>query len=280
MKDGILFMEMFQLNNDIKIPVIGYGTYMTDPSETKSAVTQALSVGYRLIDTAQNYGNEHEVGQAINESNIPRDEIFVTSKTQTSGYSSTKRGIDSSLLRANLDYFDLMIIHWPNFLNYETYHALEDAYQEGKLRSIGLSNFNHQQIDHLMKKATVKPAVDQIETHLTWQQGGMHDYLSKNNILHEAWAPLGEGSGNVLLNPTLKSIGEKYGKSTAQVMLRFYIQNHILAIPKSMNQKHLQDNLNVFDFQLTDKDIQIIKSEDRKQSESHWPSSMLIEENY
>ncbi len=273
-------MKYYKLNNGVQVPAIGYGTYMTSPRITESEVTNALNAGYRLIDTAQNYGNEREVGAAINRSSINRDQIFVTSKTQTSGYRSTKVGIDESLRAAGLDYFDLMIIHWPNGNDLETYRALEDAYREGKLRAIGLSNFNHRQVQQIIDNSSVVPAVDQIETHLTWQQWGMHQYLADHGILHESWAPLGEGGHNVIGNPTLVKIGEKYGKSSAQVMLRFYVQNNILAIPKTTNIKHLTANLDVFNFELSDDDIEAIKKEDRQQSGSGWPASMLIEQNY
>ncbi|RVU76843.1 MULTISPECIES: aldo/keto reductase [Lactobacillus] len=273
-------MEYFELNNGVKIPVIGYGTYLTSPRMTEKSVSTALEAGYRLIDTAQNYGNEHEVGAAIKKSGINRSEIFVTSKTQTSGYRSTKAGIDASLDAAGLDYFDLMIIHWPNGNDLETYHALEDAYQEGKLRAIGLSNFNHLQVQEIIKNSQIMPAIDQIETHLRWQQWGMHEFLAQNNILHEAWAPLEEGSGSVIGNETLKQIGAKYGKSAAQVMLRFYVQEHILAIPKSLNPQHVKDDIDIFDFNLTEDELKMIKAEDQKSSESGWPTSMMMEEKY
>lgn len=273
-------MEYYKLNNGIKVPAIGYGTYMTSPRITEQEVANALQAGYRLIDTAQNYGNEREVGAAVNKSGIDRAQIFVTSKTQTSGYRSTKAGIDASLSAAGLDYFDLMIIHWPNGNDLETYRALEDAYKEGKLRAIGPSNFNHNQVQQIIDNSSVVPAVDQIETHLTWQQWGMHKYLADHGILHESWAPLGEGGNNVISNPTLVKIGQKYGKSSAQVMLRFYVQSNILAIPKSINPTHLKANLDIFDFQLSDEDMQAIKAEDRKASGSGWPASMLIEQNY
>lgn len=273
-------MEYYKLNNGVQVPAIGYGTYMTSPRVTEQAVTAALQAGYRLIDTAQNYGNEREVGAAVNQSGIARDQISVTSKTQTSGYRSTKAGIDASLQAAGLDYFDLMIIHWPNGNDLETYRALEDAYREGKLRAIGLSNFNHRQVQEIIDNSSVVPAVDQIETHLTWQQWGMHKYLSDHGILHESWAPLGEGGNNVIGNPTLVKIGQKYGKSSAQVMLRFYVQSQILAIPKSTNPAHLKANLDIFDFQLSAADMQAIRDEDHKMSASGWPATMLIEQNY
>lgn len=272
-------MKYYTLNNDVKIPAIGYGTYLTSPRVTEQEVAQALKVGYRLIDTAQNYGNEREVGAAVRNSGINREEIFVTSKTQTSGYRSTKAGIDTSLKAAGLDYFDLMIIHWPNGNDLDTYRALEDAYHEGKLRAIGLSNFNHQQVQEIIDNSEVVPAVDQIETHLLWQQWGMHEYLQEHGILHESWAPLGEGTGHILSNQTLVRIGQQYGKSPAQVMLRFYVQENILAIPKSTNPDHLKANLDIFNFELSDQDITDIRNEDRRQA-GGWPSTMLIERNY
>lgn len=273
-------MEYFELNNGVKVPALGYGTYLTSPRVTEENVKRALQIGYRLIDTAQNYGNEKEVGQAVLNSGINRNEIFVTSKTQTSGYKSTKMGIDDSLMASSLDYFDLMIIHWPNGDDIETYRALEDAYREGKLRAIGLSNFNREQVENILKNNDVVPVVDQIETHLNWQQWGMHNFLEKHGIIHEAWAPLGEGSGTVIRNYKLNEIGEKYGKSAAQVMLKFDIQEHILTIPKSTNPKHLKDNIDIFDFKLSNEDIEEIKNEDHKMSESGWPSTMMVEQNY
>lgn len=273
-------MEYLKLNNGVEIPSLGYGTYLTSPRVTEQNVLQALQVGYRLIDTAQNYGNEREVGLAVKNSGIKREDIFVTSKTQTSGYQSTKAGIDHSLAVSGLDYFDLMIIHWPNGNDIETYQALEEAYHEGKLRAIGLSNFNHHQVQQIIDQCEVVPAVDQIETHLRWQQQGMHQFLTDHGIIHEAWAPLGEGSGSVVTNATLKRIGTKYGKSAAQVMLRFDIQEHILTIPKSTRLSHVQENFDVFDFELNDDELQAIRNEDHKMSESGWPGSMMIEQNY
>lgn len=273
-------MKYYKLNNGVQIPAIGYGTYQTSPRITKQQVTNALNAGYRLIDTAQYYGNERQVGAAVNQSGISRDQIFVTSKTDTSGYQSTKAGIDESLRRANLDYFDLMIIHWPTGDDLETYRALEDAYKEGKLRAIGLSNFNHEEVQDIIDNSSVVPAVDQIQTHLTWQQWGMHKYLTDHQILHESWAPLGEGENNQLANPTLVCIGQKYGKSSAQVIMRFFVQSHILAIPKTTNPEHLKSNIDVFDFSLSDEDIAAIKKEDRRQGVDDWPYSMLIEQDY
>ncbi|MBD5429531.1 aldo/keto reductase [Lactobacillus sp.] len=270
-------MEYFELNNGIMMPALGFGTYLMAPSITEENVTLALNEGYRLIDTAQNYGNEHEVGLAVNNSGIKREDIFITSKTQTTGYRSTKRGIDQSLQAAGLDYFDLMIIHWPNGQDIETYRALEDAYKEGKLRAIGLSNFNHVQIQEIMNNCTVKPAIDQVETHLYDQQKKLHQFLTENDIIHEAWSPLGAGSSNILREKKVQEIADKYGKSTAQILLRFLIQEKIVVIPKSTNLSHIKSNIDVFDFKLDENELQILRSLDRNHSFFNWPASMSVD---
>lgn len=267
-------MDYFKLNNGVKVPALGFGTYQMPASITEENVAKAISLGYRSIDTAQNYGNEAEVGAAVNNSDVPRDQLFITSKTQTSGYRSTLRGIDESLQRAGLDYFDLMIIHWPTIDNLSTYRALEDAYKEGKLRAIGVSNFNSKKVQKLIDHAEVKPMVDQIETHVYWQQNKMHDFLDKNDVLHESWAPLGEGMSPVLSEPEIVKIAADHQKSTAQVILRFLTQQHIMVIPKSTNPKHIAENLDVFDFELTNNEINIIKNLDQGHSGVNWPSSM------
>lgn len=270
-------VDIFKLNNNVEIPAVGFGTYMMAPAITEENVTLALQSGYRLIDTAQNYGNEREVGAAVNKSGISRDKIFVTSKTQTTGYNSTKRGIDQSLSEASLDYFDLMIIHWPNSASLDTYRALEDAYKEGKLRAIGLSNFNHLEVNEILKHATVKPVLDQIETHLYNQQKKMHKYLTDHNILHESWSPLGEGSSDMLINPVVKEISQAHNVSTAQVLLRFLNQENILVIPKSTNLQHIKSNIDIFDFELTNTEIKQLQNLDQGRSMSGWPASMAIE---
>lgn len=274
MKREVEKMGYFELNNGVKVPALGFGTYQMPPAITEENVAKAINLGYRSIDTAQNYGNEAEVGAAVNGSGVSRDDLFVTSKTQTSGYKTTLRGIDESLRSAQLDYFDLMIIHWPTIDNSGTYKALEEAYQAGKLRAIGVSNFNSSKVQKLIDRAEVKPMIDQIETDVYWQQNKMHKFLNQNNILHESWAPLGEGLSPVLSEPAIIRIAEKYQKSTAQVILRFLTQQHIMVIPKSTNPVHIAENLNVFDFKLTDDELDIIKSLDQGHSGVNWPSSM------
>ncbi len=266
--------EKLLLNNGIEIPRIGYGTYLTSPRKTESLVRQALDLGYRHIDTAQNYGNEREVGQALKNSSLNREDVFITSKTQTIGYDSTIRGIKQSLKALNTDYIDLMIIHWPNSDNEGTYRALEEAYKNGLLKSIGLSNFNQNQVKHILDRFETKPVVDQIETHVLWQQKKMHDFLATNGIIHESWSPFGEGMDNIFQNRILNQIGEAHGKSAAQIILRFLVQNYILVIPKSTNAKRMKENLEIFDFNLSDSELKTIRMMDKKKSYSGWPSSM------
>lgn len=267
-------MHVVTLNNGIDMPIIGYGTYSIPQRHTETLVRQALETGYRHIDTAQYYGNEHEVGLAVKNSGIPRNKIFITSKTQTSGYHATQRSILQSLKAFDLDYIDMMIIHWPSGDDTGTYHALEEAYQKGIVRAIGVSNFNAGQIENLLKECDVKPAVDQIETHVLWQQKKMHKYLSEKGITHESWSPFGEGMDNIFQNKILIKIGAAHGKSAAQVILRFLIQNNILVIPKSSKKERMKENLSVFDFTLSDDEMEMIRSMDEKKSYSGWPSSM------
>lgn len=273
-------MEYIKLNNGIEMPIIGYGTYLTSKQDTRNLVLKALNSGYRHIDTAQNYGNEHEVGLAVKESNIPREEIFITSKTQTNGYGPTKRGIEESLKEFGLDYIDLMIIHWPISDNIGTYRALEEAYKEGKVRSIGVSNFNEYEVKEIIDNFETKPVLDQIETHIFWQQKRMHKFLEENNIYHESWSPFGEGMNNIFNNETLINIGKKYNKTLAQVILRFLVQNNIIVIPKTTKEERMKENIDIFDFKLSDEDMNIISDLDKKKSFSNWPSSMKIEEEY
>lgn len=218
-----------------------------------------------------------EVGLAVNQSGITRDQIFVTSKTQTFGYTSTARGIDASLQRANLDYFDLMIIHWPTVDNLGTYQALEEAYQAGKLRAIGLSNFNSSKVQSLIDQADIVPMVDQVETNIDWQQKKLHQFLSQNEILHESWAPLGEGLSPILRDPIITEIASRHQKSSAQIILRFLTQQQVMVIPKSTNPEHIAANLDVFDFFLTAEGLQTISNLDHGYSAIDWPASMAEE---
>lgn len=270
--------EYLTLNTGSKAPILGFGVYLIDPSETKQAVLTALESGYRSIDTAQYYRNEKQVGEAIRESGIPRKEVFVTTKAMTDGYDATKRGIDESLEQAGLDYFDMMLLHWPMKHSIDSYRALRDAYKEGKLRNIGISNFNINQTKEIMASTDVKPAVDQIETHIYLQQGKMHKFLTENDIVHESWSPLMEDARTNLTNPVLKKIGEKYDKNGIQVILRFLTQRNIMTIPRSTNPEHIKANIDIFDFKLTNEEMDEIRKLDRRQPIDGWPEEMRIDE--
>lgn len=272
-------METVELNNGVVMPMLGYGTYQLDPRLTRDNVLQALRTGYRLIDTAQYYGNEAEVGEALRESGLSRNQVFVTTKVQTSGYDETKAGLDESLRRFNNDYFDLVIIHWPTGNDLETYRALEDAYYDGKVRAICLSNFNAAQVQQIIDGSNVVPMIDQIETHLRWQQKRMHTYLTSRGIIHESYAPLGEGQSGFLDIPELVTIAKKYHKTPAQVTLRFLMQEGIVVIPKTLNRQHMADNLAAANFKLYNGDIRVLEGLDEQYSIDGWPEAMQ-EENY
>jgi len=268
-------MEKVTLNNNVQMPILGYGTFQTPPEVTAQNVQRALAVGYRSIDTAQVYGNEGGVGKALVQSDLNREDVFITSKTSTDGFEATKQGIDDSLRRLGSDYFDLLIIHWPTAGSLETYRALEDALAAGKTRAIGLSNFNSQQIDNLVANSRVLPAIDQIETHLYWRQAKMHKYLLEHNIVHESWAPLGENMGGEMMRlPEVQALAAKYDVSSAQILLRFLTQQGIVVIPKSLNVEHVASNFNSLDFQLTQTEIDDLQKFDRHHSIKDWPQSM------
>lgn len=273
-------MKYFTLNNGVRVPAIGYGTYLTPASVAEKNVIDALRIGYRLVDTSQDYGNEGEVGAGVRHSGIPRDQIVFATKVDTDGYKETTEGIDESLRRTGLDYIDLMIIHWPRRDNLGTYKALEEAYKAGKIRAIGLSNYNEQETQDIIDHFDTVPAINQIETHLYWQQRRMHRYLAEKGILHEAWAPLGEGGAHMLSDPALVKIAREHGKSPAQVLLRFEIDEGILVIPKSLNTEHIKDNFDLFDFELTDDEKAALRSRDRREQLSGWPGNMRVETEY
>ena len=268
-------MEYVTFNNGVKMPVLGYGTYQTPPAVTAVNVKKALNAGFRSIDTAQAYGNEAGVGQAIKDAGIARDQLFITSKAKADGYEETKQGIDASLQRFGGDYFDLMILHWPMPQSHESYRALEDAHKAGKIRTIGVSNFNAQQLDDLMADSTVKPVIDQIETHLYWQQQRMHAYLTRQGIIHESWAPLAETKGRELMNlPEIQTLAAKYGVSGAQVLIRFLTQQQIVAIPMSLNAAHIASNFDTFGFKLTDDEMADLRQFDQHHGINGWPTTM------
>lgn len=273
-------MKQLTLNNGIKIPIFGFGTYEISPDQTKQAVLSAFEEGYRLIDTAQYYQNEQQVGEAVKASGLNRDEVFITTKTMTDGYEDTKIDLDESLRRSGLDYFDLVLIHWPMGHDIDTWHALEAAYKAGKTRAIGISNFNSRQTLDLIQQSSVHPMVDQIETHLFLQQWKMHEFLEKENIVHESYSPLGNGQQNLMSNPVLTEIGEKYGKSPIQIILRYLVQNDVVTIPRSTNPAHIKSNIDIFDFELDSDDLKRLRVLDERKPIDGWPAEMREDEDY
>ncbi|MEO3944829.1 aldo/keto reductase [Gorillibacterium sp. CAU 1737] len=251
-------MEYVTLNNGSKMPILGFGVYqIPDQAECERCVLDAISVGYRSIDTAQAYRNEEAVGRAIQKSGIPREEFFVTTKVWISnaGYEKAKASIDESLRKLQLDELDLLLIHQPFSDYYGTYRAMEEAYRAGKLKAIGVSNFYPDRYIDLVQFTDVVPAVNQVETHVFHQQGQAQEIMKKYNTQIESWGPFAEGRNDFFSNATLKAIGEPYNKSIAQVALRFLIQRGVVVIPKTVNRNRMEENFNVFDFELTAEDM-------------------------
>lgn len=272
-------MDYVTLNNGVKMPQLGYGVYQVTKEECERCVLDALEVGYRAIDTAQSYFNEEEVGTAIEKSPVNRKDIFLTTKVwiEHYGYEATKASVLKSMEKLKTDYIDLVLLHQPFADYYGAYRALEDLYEEGKLRAIGVSNFYPDRLVDIASFARIKPMVNQIETHPLNQQIEAHKWLEKYGVIHEAWAPFGEGRGNMFNNTILRAIGEKYNKSVAQVILRWQLQRGIVVIPKSTHQERMAENLNVFDFALTDSEMQTIAGLDSKTSAffSHQDPAMV-----
>jgi 2,5-diketo-D-gluconate reductase A len=261
-------METMKLSNGVEIPVLGYGVYQVTPAECERCVSDAISVGYRHIDTAQAYYNEENVGNAIKKSGIPRDEFFITTKVWISNYGEEKaaKSIDESLRKLQVDYVDLMLLHQPFGDYYGAWRALEKAYHEGKVRAIGISNFYPDRMIDLYHFSEVKPMVNQIETHPFFQRGYEHKYMEKYHIAHESSGPFAEGRNNLFGNAMLKSIGEKYGKTVGQVVLRFLIQSDVVVFPKSTHKERMQENFDIFDFQLSADDMAAIRKMDTGKS--------------
>ncbi|HCD42211.1 MAG TPA: 2,5-diketo-D-gluconic acid reductase [Lachnoclostridium sp.] len=261
-------MEYVTLNNGVKMPILGYGVYQVTKDECERCVLDALKAGYRSIDTAQSYFNEEEVGSAIKKSGIPREDIFLTSKVwiEHYGYESCKKSVEESLKKLQTDYLDLMLLHQPFSDYYGAWRALEDLYEEGKLLAIGISNFYPDRMVDIASFARIRPMVNQVETHPYNQQIAAKLYMDKYGVQIEAWAPFGEGRGGLFEDKALKEIGDKYGKTTAQVMLRWHIQRGVAVIPKSTHYERMKENFNVFDFELSDSDMEIISALDKNES--------------
>lgn len=261
-------MEYVTLNNGIKMPKLGYGVYQTPPEDTKRCVLDAIDVGYRSIDTAQAYYNEEGVGAALAECELPREEFFLTTKVwiTNAGYEKAKASIEESMKKLQTEYLDLLLIHQPFGDYYGTYRAMEELYQEGKLRAIGVSNFGPDRYLDIQHFANVKPAVNQIETHVFQQQKTAREYLQKYGCQIESWGPFAEGRGDMFTNPVLTEIGAKYGKTAAQTALRFLLQSDVVIIPKSVHKERMQQNFDLFDFTLTPEDMAAIEALDGGES--------------
>ena len=246
-------MDYVTLNNGVKMPQLGYGVYQTPPEETEECVLTAIRNGYRSIDTAQAYGNEEGVGQAILQCGLPREELFITTKIwiTNAGYEKAKASIAESLKKLKTEYVDLLLIHQPFGDYYGTYRAMEEAYKEGKARAIGVSNFYPDRYIDIAHFAKIVPAVNQVETHIFQQQKEARKYLAKYGTQIMSWGPFAEGRNDFFNTPLLKELGVKYSKSPAQIALRFLLQSGVVVIPKSVHENRMQENFNVFDFMLT-----------------------------
>jgi 2,5-diketo-D-gluconate reductase A len=253
-------IPVVKLNNGLQMPMLGFGTNTLTGDIGERCVYDAISVGYRLIDTATVYRNEESVGAGIKKSGIRREELFVTSKlwVDDSGYENSKKAFQTSLNKLGLEYLDLYLYHRPRGDVKGSWKAMEELYGEGKIKAIGVSNFEPAQLAELMAYAKIKPAVNQIETHVFFQEHILYEDLKKRNIQMEAWSPFAAGRNGIFSNETLAAIGKKYNKSIAQVVLRWHFQRGIVAIPRSSQKVHMIENLNIFDFELSSNDIQRI----------------------
>lgn len=272
-------MEYVTLYNGVRMPILGFGVYQVTQAECERCVSDALRVGYRALDTAQSYFNEEQVGSAIVKSGIPRDALFLTTKVwiEHYGYEQTKESVLDSMRKLRTDYLDLVLLHQPFSDYYGAYRALEDLYDAGKLRAIGVSNFYPDRLVDIASFARVRPMVNQVETHPLNQQTGAKTWMDKYDVQIEAWAPFGEGRGGMFANPVLAKIGAKYGKSAAQVILRWHIQRGVVVIPKSTHIERMRENFDIFDFALSQEDMAAIAALDQKQSAffSHQDPAMV-----
>lgn len=261
-------MQTVKLNNGIEMPILGYGVFLVDPKECERCVTDAINTGYRMIDTAQAYYNEEGVGEAIKKSGIKREEFFLVTKVwiTNSGEEKAYKSIDESLKKLKTDYVDLILIHQPFGDYYGTYRAMQRAYMEGKARAIGVSNFFPDRYVDLCNFVEIKPMINQMETHVFQQQKVLREYMQKFGTRLMSWSPMARGENNFFNNEILKSIGTKYGKTAAQTALRFLTQEGVIVIPKSTHKERMAENFNIFDFELSKEDMEILKNLDKGES--------------
>ncbi len=266
-------MEYVRLNNGVEMPMVGFGVFEIDPEQTAQCVYDALEVGYRLIDTAQAYHNEEQVGEgigrAMRELGIVREDVFVTTKVWVTefGYERTRASVEESLRKLRLDYLDLVLVHQCLSDYYGAWRALEDLYDEGKVRAIGVSNFSAERMADIATFNRVVPAVNQVETHLFFQQYSLHGWMEKYGVQHEAWGPLAQHRlGEILSSPVVCAIAEAHGKTPAQVALRQHVQRGIVVIPKSVHKERMRQNLDLFGFELTEDEMERLRSLDEDRS--------------
>ena len=251
------------LNNNIQMPLLGFGTFLTNGTECEESVLTALRSGYRMIDTAEAYGNEEAVGNAIIKSGIARKELFIVTKVNFRSYENTRETVEMSLKKLKTDYLDLVLLHWPFGNYYTAWRQLENLYQEGKVRAIGVSNFTTDRLIDLIEFNNVVPAVNQIETHLLCQRLAEHEWLEKYHVRHMAYAPLGQGRKNEMFeNHVLMKIANVYEKTPAQIALRFLMQRNVIIIPKSVHEEHIKENMNIFDFELNAEEMEQLRKID------------------
>ncbi|MRN57294.1 aldo/keto reductase [Paenibacillus monticola] len=269
--------------NGVRVPQLGFGVYkITKEEEFKTAISEAIRIGYRHFDTARIYGNEKALGREIQNSRIPREQFFITSKVWNTdhGYKATKKAFEQTAHKLNVDYLDMYLIHFasPNYI--ETWKAMEELYLEGKIKVIGVANFEIQHLEELMKHAKIPPMINQIETHPEFPQNDLHDYLQEHQILHEAWGPLGQGNKALLQHPELKKIAEHHHKTVAQVILRWHLERGVIIIPKSANPKRMNENSQIFDFELTGDEMEKIGQLNTGKRYSINPTGYIINPMY
>ncbi|AIF50255.1 aldo/keto reductase [Pelosinus sp. UFO1] len=260
-------MNYVTLNNGVKMPILGFGVYkMEDEAQCEQCVCDAIQSGYRLIDTSSAYFNEEAVGRGIKRSRVPREELFITTKLwiQDAGYENAKKGFEESLRKLQMDYLDLYLIHQPFNDYYGSWRAMKELYNAGKIRAIGVSNFTSDRLLDLIINNNIVPAVDQVEAHPFYQQKDAKKLMDEYKIQMEAWSPFAHGGNDIFQNEVLISIGNKYGKSAAQVVLRWHMQRGVVAIPKSVHKERIQENFNIWDFSLSDEDMKVIAAMDNR----------------
>ncbi|WP_096186692.1 aldo/keto reductase [Evansella halocellulosilytica] len=273
-------MNYITLNNGVKMPQLGFGVWQVEDEAATPAVLKAIESGYRSIDTAAVYKNESGVGEALRQTNVPREDLFITTKVWNSnqGYENTLKAFDESLEKLGLDYVDLYLIHWPTpeYDEYvDTYKALEKLYNDGRVKAIGVCNFDIDHLERLLDECDVKPVLNQVECHPYLAQNELKDFCKKHDIYLEAWSPLMQG-GDVLNNEVIQSLAEKYGKTPAQVIIRWHLQNESIVIPKSVTPSRIEENFNVFDFELSVEDVEKINGLDRGERKGPKPSEMNV----